>query len=150
MALQLNPAAGDNGVESGRRLGGGLAAERQAGQTMANTASMFFCSQLIAVLLAGCGSKDVPAACRDPGTPHDETVHVVVPQYPTESQLCFGGGGDCSSLCAQLAQLHGTGGRVTVEVCERLLPDGGDVPDDAAASDGTIHIVYRTFPFCGT
>jgi hypothetical protein len=122
---------------------------------MPNNMSIFFCSHLIAALFffVGCGSKSVPAACSDPGTPHDETVRVVAPQYPTEAQLCFGGGNDCASLCNRLAQIHGTGGRVTVEICERVLVDGGDVLGDAgedAAFGGTIHFTYRTFPFCGT
>ncbi len=121
-----------------------------AGLPMRQTASTIFCG-VIAILVMGCKSNDVPAACKDPGTMHDEVVQVVPPQYAAESQLCFRGAGDCSALCARVAQARGTGGRVMVEVCERLLVDGGDGSEDGgAAADGTIHVVYRAFPFCGT
>ena len=106
------------------------------------------------ISFVGCESATNPA-CADLGTLHDEVIVISGSQFPSETAACFSPSHDCSALCAALAQSRGTGGPVVVVSCEPAEQDAATSASDAgesdaAASPGSVHMVYRTYPFCGT
>ena len=104
-------------------------------------------------MVLGCDARN--PNCTSPGTPHDENIEISASQFPSETAACFSPPHDCSALCGELVRARGTGGRVIVTTCERAGQDDGsampDGPADAAPGvSRSVHVIYRTYPFCGT